>query len=73
MRDLIGIGALAGVGFTVSLLITDLSFTDQIDTNTGRLAVICASLIAIGVASVFLIHKRPRDTTQVLASVNGTD
>ncbi len=73
MRDLIGIGCLAGVGFTVSLLITDLSFTDQIDTNTGRLAVICASLIAIVVASVLLVRKRPRDTTRILATVNGTE
>ena len=73
MRDLTGIGALAGVGFTVSLLINDLSFPDQIDTNTGRLSVIVASLIAIGFAAVMLIRKRPRDETRVLAVVNDGD
>lgn len=71
-RDLIGVSALAGVGFTVSLLITDLSFTNQVDTNTGRLAVIVASLIAIAVASVLLIRKRERGETQVLAVVEDT-
>src|SRR5699024_12234967 len=68
-RDLIGVGSLAGVGFTVSLLVTELSFDDPVDTNTARLAVIVASLIAIAVAAVFLVHKPERSTTAVLATL----
>ena len=73
MRDLIGIGCLAGVGFTVSLLITELSFTDPIDTNTARLSVIVASLLAIVVATIMLARNRPRGATRVLATVKSTD
>lgn len=73
MRDLIGIGCLAGVGFTVSLLITDLSFADAVDTNTARLAVICASLLAILIATVMLARNRPRGATRVLAVVDDKD
>lgn len=72
-RDLIGIGTLAGVGFTVSLLITDLSFSSPIDTNTARLAVIAASLIAILFASIMLARNRPRGTTRILAVIDDTE
>ena len=54
---LVGVAALAGVGFTVSLLITDLSFTDPADADTARLAVMVGSLIAIAVAAAFLVRK----------------
>lgn len=57
-RELIGVGALAGIGFTVSLLITDLSFDHPTDADTARLAVMVASLIAVGVASAFLVRRR---------------
>ena len=57
--ELIGVASLAGVGFTVSLLITDLSFEDPAHADTARLAVMVGSLIAIIVASLFLV-RRPR-------------
>ncbi|MGO1537762.1 MAG: Na+/H+ antiporter NhaA [Leucobacter sp.] len=57
--ELIGVAALAGVGFTVSLLITDLSFPDPSDTDTARLAVLVGSLVAVGVAACFLV-RRPK-------------
>ncbi|WP_341873789.1 Na+/H+ antiporter NhaA [Leucobacter coleopterorum] len=57
-RELIGVGALAGIGFTVSLLVTDLSFDHPSDTDTARLAVMVASLLAVAVASAFLVRRR---------------
>lgn len=57
-RELIGVGALAGIGFTVSLLVTDLSFEQPSDADTARLAVMVASLLAVGVASGFLMRRR---------------
>ncbi|HUH53997.1 MAG TPA: Na+/H+ antiporter NhaA [Microbacteriaceae bacterium] len=69
LRDLIGIGALAGVGFTVSLLVADLSFSDSVDQNTARLAVIVASLISIVIATLFLARRRPRAGTRVLSTL----
>ncbi|UBH06785.1 Na(+)/H(+) antiporter NhaA [Leucobacter sp. Psy1] len=69
-NKLIGVGALAGVGFTVSLLVTDLSFTDPHHADTARLAVMVGSLIAIVVSAFFLVRpsearaakRLPRDT-----------
>ncbi|WP_449278734.1 Na+/H+ antiporter NhaA [Leucobacter sp. GX24907] len=61
--QVIGIGALAGVGFTVSLLVTDLSFTDPADADTARLSVMVGSVIAVGVAALFLV-RRPKAGTR---------
>lgn len=55
-RELIGVGALAGVGFTVSLLVTDLSFADPADADTARLAVMVGSVFAVIVAAAFLVR-----------------
>lgn len=55
--QLVGVGALAGVGFTVSLLVTDLSFTHEGDADTARLAVMVGSLIAVVVAACFLVRR----------------
>lgn len=60
-RELIGVSALAGIGFTVSLLIAELSLPEAADADTARLAVMVASLLAIAVASAFLV-RRPRAT-----------
>lgn len=57
-RELIGVSALAGVGFTVSLLVTELSFEHPVDANLARLGVITGSLIAVGVASLFLARRK---------------
>lgn len=54
---LVGVASLAGVGFTVSLLITDLSFDDPAHADTARLAVMVGSLIAILIAALFLVRR----------------
>ena len=53
--DILGIGSLAGVGFTVSLLITELAFKDSPDNaQLGVIAVLVASLGSALIASVIL-------------------
>ncbi|MEZ4502885.1 MAG: Na+/H+ antiporter NhaA [Dehalococcoidia bacterium] len=53
-RALLGAGMLAGIGFTVSLLITDLAYT-EVDLQTeAKLAIIAASLLAGGVGYAWL-------------------
>ena len=67
-NEIAGVASLAGIGFTVSLLIADLSFTDPADGDTARLAVMVASLIAIIVAALFLVRRpRPHHPAQQLA------
>ncbi|MGO1569919.1 MAG: Na+/H+ antiporter NhaA [Canibacter sp.] len=61
-RQLLGVASLAGVGFTVSLLVAELSFTTEAEADTARLAVMVGSVIAVGVASAFLFKPRTRVT-----------
>ena len=57
--DILGIGSLAGVGFTVSLLITELAFKDSPDNaQLGVVAVLVASLGSALIASVILSIRR---------------
>ncbi|KAM9863922.1 Na+/H+ antiporter NhaA [Leucobacter sp. BZR 635] len=53
--EIIGVGALAGVGFTVAMLVSELSFTDPSDVDTARLSVMVASLLAVVVAAAILM------------------
>ena len=52
-RDMLGVAVLAGVGFTVALLVADLSF-DGVKGETAKTAVLLGSLVAAGIAGVVL-------------------
>ena len=53
--DVVAVGLLAGIGFTVSLLITELAFGYGTETtSTGKIAVLSASVIAAGLAIIAL-------------------
>lgn len=56
--EVLGVCCLGGVGFTVSLLIAELSF-DGPEADVARLAVMLGSLAATATAAAFLI-RRPR-------------
>ena len=45
-RMVLGIGGVAGIGFTISLFITELAFADPAQTEVASLAILAASLIA---------------------------
>jgi Na+:H+ antiporter, NhaA family len=45
-RQVYGVGWLAGIGFTMSLFIADLAFTDSSFVDTAKLSILAASLIA---------------------------
>lgn len=65
--EIIGVGALAGVGFTVAMLVSELSFSDPSDVDTARLSVMVASLLAVAVAAAILMpgarRRRRAETT----------
>lgn len=47
LRHLIGAGLLGGIGFTMSIFITNLAFAGQTDIiNASKMAILCASLTA---------------------------
>jgi len=55
--DLVGVGLLAGVGFTVSLLVAQLAFADEALTDAATLAVFTGSLLSALTAAAVL-HRR---------------
>jgi NhaA family Na+:H+ antiporter len=57
-RDVFGVAALAGVGFTVALLVADLSFAGEA-VETAKTAVLAGSLLSAGIAAV-LLRRRSR-------------
>ena len=58
--DLVGVGLLAGIGFTVSLLIAELSFDDGSSSlAAGKIGILVGSLVSATLAVIFLrISKR---------------
>ena len=55
-RDLGGVAVLAGVGFTVSLLVADLSFTGAAN-EAAKTAVLAGSLVAAALGALALGHR----------------
>lgn len=56
--DIALIGALAGIGFTVSLLISELAFTAGESLGAAKLGVLLASVTAVAVAGVLLALRK---------------
>lgn len=57
-RQLCGAGALGGIGFTMSLFISDLAFTDAGSLAASKIAIFMASIIA-GALGVMILWARP--------------
>ena len=58
--DIAVIGALAGIGFTVSLLISELAFTSEESLSAAKLGVLLASIGAVAVSGVLLAVRKGR-------------
>jgi Na+:H+ antiporter, NhaA family len=59
-RQLTGVGAAAGIGFTVALFITELALTDPIDQSNAKLAILAASVLAaVGSSAILTLRTRP--------------
>lgn len=57
---LLGAGALAGIGFTVSLFVAELAFTDEALRDEAKVGVLAASVIAAAVGGVALARAGRR-------------
>lgn len=59
--DMTGMGLLAGIGFTVSLLVTELSFTaGDPHTEHAKVAVMTSSIVAALLASTILVARNKK-------------
>jgi len=56
--DVVGVGLLAGIGFTVSLLLSDLSFADDETAETAKAAVLVSSVLAALLATAVLRRRQ---------------
>lgn len=54
--DVFGVGMLAGIGFTVSLLIADLGLSGA-DLDAAKLAILVGSLVSASLASIVLLKR----------------
>ncbi len=54
-NQLIGVGFMAGIGFTMSIFIANLAFTDESMISTAKLAILITSLIA-GITGVLILR-----------------
>jgi len=55
-RDLVGVAVLAGIGFTVSLLVSDLSFTGE-SRDAAKAAVLIGSVFSAVLGALVLGHR----------------
>ena len=72
VRDLLPVAFLCGIGFTVSLLIAELSYTDVAHTTPAKVAILCASVIAaiLGAITLRMDARRARTTDMNLDGVD---
>ncbi len=54
LRDLLPVGFLTGIGFTVSLLIAELSFSDGTHQGAAKLGIIAGTVVAAALGAGFL-------------------
>ncbi len=75
VRDLLPIGLLTGIGFTVSLLIAELSFPDSEHTAAAKLGVLVGTAVATILAAVTLVwdSRSPRGPDMNQDGIPDTD
>lgn len=62
-RQLIGAGALGGIGFTMALFIAGLAFSNPADYAAAKIAIFIASIIA-AVLGVFILYPRRHEESE---------
>ena len=70
-RQLIGAGALGGIGFTMSLFIAGLAFSNPADYAAAKIAIFIASIIAAVVGAIILYPRRHEESESELADETG--
>lgn len=67
-RNIIGVGFLAGIGFTMSIFITLLAFDDLTVVNNSKIAILIASVVA-GIIGFLLLRKTLKSTAEDVVAV----
>jgi Na+:H+ antiporter, NhaA family len=67
---ILGVSALAGIGFTVSIFITDLAFAGTSLDDQAKIAILAASVLAAAIGSALLVTLSRRDAGEVMGSAD---
>jgi NhaA family Na+:H+ antiporter len=70
-RQLVGAGALGGIGFTMSLFIAGLALPSAADYGAAKIAIFIASLIAAVVGTIILYPRRHEESESEAADETG--
>jgi NhaA family Na+:H+ antiporter len=69
-RQILGVGMIAGIGFTVALFIAGLSFEDPAHLDQAKVGILAASLLAGALGSAFLLlQPAPASSDEGLRAV----
>jgi NhaA family Na+:H+ antiporter len=66
---IVGVSAVAGIGFTVSIFITGLAFGGDPLENEAKVAILAASLLAAALGSALVVAAARREPPDVIGSV----
>lgn len=69
-KGILGVGFLAGIGFTMSIFITLLAFDNQIIIENSKFIILCASCVAAIIGFVFLKLTLPKTIQEEEDDVN---
>jgi NhaA family Na+:H+ antiporter len=58
VSDIIVIAFLAGIGYTMSIFISELSFSSQISSNMAKLSIFISSVVSATVAMIIMRRKK---------------
>jgi NhaA family Na+:H+ antiporter len=61
-QGLLGVAALGGIGFTVSIFVAGLAFGDPVLQNDAKIGILVASVVAATLGSLILLGRRPGGT-----------
>ena len=67
-RQVVGVGMLGGIGFTMSLFIANLAFGDAPLLETAKVAILAAS-VASGAAGVIILLRRGKALTPLTEDI----
>lgn len=67
-RQLLGVGILGGIGFTMSLFITDLAFAEASFRNAAKIGILVATGVAAVVGALVLLPRSASSKPKVRAS-----
>jgi len=59
-KQFLGMGALAGIGFTMSIFTTTLAFQDEINRNTAKIAIIASLVLSVTISWIYFMAIEPK-------------